>query len=139
MVAVDGDTGDAIYSNKQSDKNHVDLNIVARSPSNSNEGSRLPPPRAARPKGHDRNLQLSKAYAQNVTDTAKMVKDSQSYILSNARMEVASYQRFDGGQPHRASGDLTLDFEDLDIPWSDLDLKEKIGAGTFVSSILIAL
>ncbi|KAI3776297.1 hypothetical protein L1987_46073 [Smallanthus sonchifolius] len=127
----DGDTGDAIYSTKQSDKNHVDINIVARSPSNSNEGSRLPLSKAARPKGHDRNLQLPKAYAQNMIGTAKMVKDSQSHVLSNTRMEVASYQRCDGGQPHKASEDFTLDFEDLDIPWSDLDLKEKIGAGSF--------
>ncbi|XP_076902246.1 serine/threonine-protein kinase CTR1-like [Bidens hawaiensis] len=121
----DGDSGDAIYSNKQSDKNHVDMNIVARSPSNSNDGSRLPPSKGARPRGHDRNLQLPKAYAQN------MVKDSRSHVLSNARMEAASYQRFDGGQPRRPNDDLTLDFEDLDIPWSDLELKEKIGAGSF--------
>ncbi|KAJ0781336.1 putative protein kinase TKL-CTR1-DRK-2 family [Helianthus annuus] len=122
----DGDTGDAIYSNKHSDKN-----IVARSPSNSNEGSRLPPSKAVRPKGHDRNLQLPKAYAPNMIGTTKMVKDTQSHVLSNTRMEVAGYQRFDGGQPHKASEDFNLDFEDLDIPWSDLELKEKIGAGSF--------
>ncbi|KAI7732406.1 hypothetical protein M8C21_019884, partial [Ambrosia artemisiifolia] len=124
----EGDTGDVIYSNKQSDKNHVDKNIVARSPSNSNEGSRLPPSKAVRPKGHDRNLQHPKAYAQNMMGTTKMIKDSQSHALSNTRMEVAGYQRFGGGQPNKASEDFTLDFEDLDIPWSDLDLKEKIGA-----------
>ena len=141
MTAGDGDIGDAVYS-KQSDKNHADINIAMRSPSNSNEGSRLPPSKAARPKGHDRNSQLPKAYPQNIT--TKMVndiplqhmaptghRDSQSYVISNTRMEVANNQRFEGGQlvPHKASGDFALDVEDLDIPWSDLVLKERIGAG----------
>lgn len=31
--------------------------------------------------------------------------------------------------PRRTSNELSLVEEDLDIPWSDLDLKEKIGAG----------
>lgn len=141
MTAGDGDTVDAVYP-KQSDKNFVDMNTAVRSPSNSNEGSRLPPSKAVRPKGHDRSSQIPKAYAQNIINTTNMVndvslqhmpqsghRDSQSYALSNARMEVASNQRFDGGQPHQAGGDYTLDFEDLDIPWSDLALKERIGAG----------
>lgn len=136
-TAGDGDPLDAVYP-KQSDKNHVDMNIVIRSPSNSNEGSRLPPSKAVRPKGHDRNSQLPKAYAQNIIGTTKVIKDSQSYILSNTRMEVASNQRFDGVQSHKASGDYTLDFEDLDIPWSDLSLKERIGAGNIFSLICIA-
>nr|XP_043631628.1 serine/threonine-protein kinase CTR1-like [Erigeron canadensis] len=139
----DGDTVDVVYS-KQSDKNLLDMNIAVRSPSNSNEGSRLPPSKAVRPKGHDRSSQIPKAYAQNIVNTTKMVndvplqhmpqsghRDSQSYALSNARMEATSNQRFEGGQPHKASGDYTLDFEDLDIPWSDLALKERIGAGSF--------
>ncbi|KAI3746330.1 hypothetical protein L6452_08758 [Arctium lappa] len=141
----DGDTGDAVYS-KQSDKNHSEINIAMRSPSNSNEGSRLPPSKAARPKGHDRNSQLPKAYPQNIIGATKMVndiplqhmaptghRDSQSYVLSNTRMEVANNQKFEGGPhvPHKASGDFTLDVEDLDIPWNDLVLKERIGAGSF--------
>ncbi|KAI3924157.1 hypothetical protein MKX01_029692 [Papaver californicum] len=31
----------------------------------------------------------------------------------------------------RSSNDLSFDIEDLDIPWSELELKEKIGAGSF--------
>ncbi|XP_071699193.1 serine/threonine-protein kinase CTR1-like [Rutidosis leptorrhynchoides] len=121
----DADTGETIYP-KQSDK-------VARSPSNSNESSRLPPSKAARPKVLDKNLQPLKAYAQNIISTSKMAndRDSQLYALSNTRMEVSSNQRFDPGQANKASGDYTLDFEDLDIPWSDLVLKERIGAGSF--------
>ncbi|GJW79068.1 serine/threonine-protein kinase CTR1 [Tanacetum coccineum] len=140
----DVDTGDAV-SYKPSDKSHADMNnIVTRSPSNSNDGSRLPPSKAARPKGHDRNSHLAKVYSQNITGTTKMVndgplqhmpqagdRDSQSYALSNTRMEVANNQRFEMGQPHKASGDFPLDVEDLDIPWSDMVLKERIGAGSF--------
>ncbi|KAK9048086.1 hypothetical protein SSX86_032951 [Deinandra increscens subsp. villosa] len=137
----DGDTGDSadiIYPNKQSDKNNIDMNIIKRSPSNSNESSRLPPSKVVRPKGHDRISQLPKAYAQNIINTTKVVKEAQSYVLSNTRMEVASNQRFDEGQSHKPSGDYTLDFEDLDIPWSDLALKERIGAGNVFSLIYIS-
>ncbi|PWA80056.1 Armadillo repeat-containing protein 3 and Serine/threonine-protein kinase CTR1 [Artemisia annua] len=140
----DADTGDAV-SYKPSDKSHADMNsIITRSPSNSNEGSRLPPSKAARPKGHDRNSHLAKVYSQNITGTTKMVndaplqhmpqaghRDSQSYALSNTRMEVANNQRFEMGQPHKANGDFPLDVEDLDIPWGDMVLKERIGAGSF--------
>ena len=149
MIAGDADTGDAV-SYKPSDKSHADMNsIVTRSPSNSNEGSRLPPSKAALLKGHDRNSQRAKVYSQNITGTTKMVndaplqhmpqaghRDSQSYALSNTRMEVANNQRFEMGQPHKANGDFPLDVEDLDIPWGDMVLKERIGAGNHLSLIL---
>ncbi|CAH1435745.1 unnamed protein product [Lactuca virosa] len=133
----DGDIVDAIYP-KQSEKSHVD--IIRNSPSNSNDGSRLPPSKAAlRPKGqgHDRSSHLPKVYAQNIMGTSKM--DSQSYVLSSdTRMEVPSnqIQRFETSgqsqsQPHKDRGNFTMDVEDLDIPWSDLVLKERIGAGSF--------
>lgn len=127
MISGDGDIVDAIYP-KQSEKSHVD--IIRNSPSNSNDGSRLPPSKAAlRPKGHDRSSHLPKVYAQNIMGT------SQSYVVSSdTRMEVPSnqIQRFENSgqsQPHKDRGNFTMDVEDLDIPWSDLVLKERIGAG----------
>ncbi|KAI3724089.1 hypothetical protein L2E82_35854 [Cichorium intybus] len=141
----DGESVDVVYQ-KQSD-----INVAIRnSPSNSNESSRLPPSKATtRPKGHDRNSQIPKTYAQNMIGSTKMVNDvplqltmdSQSYVMSDSRMVVASNQRFEGGQGqgqgqsqsqlHKDRGNFTIDVEDLDIPWSDLILKERIGAGSF--------
>lgn len=33
--------------------------------------------------------------------------------------------------PSKPTRELTLDMEDLDIPWSDLVLREKIGSGIY--------
>lgn len=40
----------------------------------------------------------------------------------------------DSGQvvPTRLDGNLALEVDDFDIPWSDLVLKERIGAGIFI-------
>lgn len=35
----------------------------------------------------------------------------------------------------KTSEELSLDVEDLDIPWSDLVLKERIGAGMFLDRV----
>ncbi|KAF6150362.1 hypothetical protein GIB67_034061 [Kingdonia uniflora] len=54
--------------------------------------------------------------------------------LSNARIDMGRDMRFyEGGQvvSSKSNTDLSLDVEDLDIPWSELLLKEKIGAGSF--------
>ncbi|KAL4578765.1 hypothetical protein LXL04_014896 [Taraxacum kok-saghyz] len=137
MSAGDGDSVDGIYP-KQADKSQVDMNggIIRNSPNNSNESSRLPPSKAAlRPKGHDRSSHLPKVYSQNVPKIPNEPPLQQPY---DSRMEVASNQRFDFDagqpQPHKDRdnrGDFTMDVEDLDIPWSDLVLKERIGAGSF--------
>lgn len=139
---IDGDSGEAMYP-KQSDRNYS-----GPSPSNSNEFRQLPPPpKNARPKSHDRESQLSKIYnPQNLASDALMVKDRhipllghgdvQSYIASsNLRANTVNDPRFvEGGQmvSSNPSREFTLDIEDLDIPWSDLVLKEKIGAGNLV-------
>lgn len=62
--------------------------------------------------------------------------------LSDPR-DIENDMRFlEGGSqlvPAKTSGDLALEIEDFDIPWEDLVLKERIGAGnpcllSFVSS-----
>jgi serine/threonine-protein kinase CTR1 len=35
----------------------------------------------------------------------------------------------------KTSKELSLDAEDSDIPWNDLVLKERIGAGTFLDRL----
>ncbi|KAM7463833.1 hypothetical protein LguiA_031954 [Lonicera macranthoides] len=49
---------------------------------------------------------------------------------SDLRSHAVDMMRF-MDVPRRTSSELSLVEEDLDIPWSDLDLKEKIGAGSF--------
>lgn len=52
--------------------------------------------------------------------------------LTNANDDVIDGRRFvEGSQliPNRTSREISLDMEDLDIPWSDLVLREKIGSG----------
>lgn len=136
---------------KKSDRNYVDINTNVRSPSNSNEIPQLPPPpKVVRPKAHDRDSQLPKAYnLQNVISSTNMVKDAVPLkntqqvghrdalpfiALSDPRMETVNDRRFvEGSQlvSSNPSREITFDVEDLDIPWSDLILKERIGAGSF--------
>ncbi|KAJ7976058.1 CTR1-like protein kinase [Quillaja saponaria] len=47
-------------------------------------------------------------------------------VLPHSRGDALRDRRFSEG-----SRELALDMEDLDIPWSDLVLKERIGAGSF--------
>lgn len=52
--------------------------------------------------------------------------------LTNTNDDMIEGKRFvEGSQliPSKPTRELTLDMEDLDIPWSDLVLREKIGSG----------
>ena len=52
--------------------------------------------------------------------------------LTNTNDDMIEGKRFiEGSQliPSKHTRELTLDMEDLDIPWSDLVLREKIGSG----------
>ncbi|ESW17250.1 hypothetical protein PHAVU_007G223500 [Phaseolus vulgaris] len=54
--------------------------------------------------------------------------------LTNTNDDMIEGKRFiEGSQliPSKHTRELTLDMEDLDIPWSDLVLREKIGSGSF--------
>ncbi|KAJ8899587.1 hypothetical protein K2173_018561 [Erythroxylum novogranatense] len=66
------------------------------------------------PTGH-RDVQPLLSLCDQMVNTAK---DSRFF---DSRQLVSS----------KASKELSLDVEDVDIPWSDLILKEKIGAGSF--------
>ncbi|KAF5194343.1 kinase [Thalictrum thalictroides] len=57
-----------------------------------------------------------------------------SVAMSTARVDTSRDPRYTGASQvvsNRSSTELSLDVEDLDIPWNDLILKERIGAGSF--------
>ncbi|XP_075078643.1 serine/threonine-protein kinase CTR1 [Nicotiana tabacum] len=102
-AAVDGDSG-------QTDRNNMERNSVVPSSSNHDEISRLPVP----PVGHG--------------DTQPLM------ALSDPRGRGNDMRFLDGGSqlvPAKQSRDLALEVEEFDIPWEDLVLKERIGAGSF--------
>ncbi|PON36339.1 Serine/threonine protein kinase [Parasponia andersonii] len=61
------------------------------------------------------------------------IEDIPSHNIVQPRTKDAPVGHGEGGQliPSKPSNKLTLDVEDLDIPWSDLVVKERIGAGSF--------
>lgn len=112
--------------------------------------SQLPlPPKGGRTSGHDRDFELFNSCnpTQNMTHSINMVKDpnplkhnqpighrdAQPGLSSiDQRVDASKDLRFsESGQlvPGKPSKEFTFDVDDLDIPWNDLVLKEKIGAG----------
>ncbi|KAL3536156.1 hypothetical protein ACH5RR_004617 [Cinchona calisaya] len=142
--ATADDDGDSSY-HKRTDKNYMDRNSGVPSSGNQHEIPLLPlPPQNAWIKGHNKASQVyklpnpynimgstNKALAvQHVPPVGRMM----SRALPEPRMDSIKDRRFvEGGQlvPVAPSGELILDVEDLDIAWSDLVLKERIGAGSF--------
>ncbi|NP_001234454.1 CTR1-like protein kinase [Solanum lycopersicum] len=110
-AAVDGDAG-------QTDRNNIERNSAVTGPSNRDEVSRLPVPAI-------RDMAPVK-YVRPV-----LHGDTQ---LSDPR-DIGNDMRFleRGSQlvPSKISRDIALEIEDFDIPWEDLVLKERIGAGSF--------
>ncbi|KAI9086234.1 hypothetical protein K1719_028514 [Acacia pycnantha] len=55
-------------------------------------------------------------------------------VFTNSNVDAIEGRQFIGGSqlvPSKPNIELGLDMEDLDIPWSDLVLKERIGSGSF--------
>ncbi|KAL3532046.1 hypothetical protein ACH5RR_005567 [Cinchona calisaya] len=136
-ATVGGDDGDSAYQ-KPSDGSYMDRNSCTASPSNQDEMPVLPlPPQNARIKGHNEESQVSKPHnPYNIMGTSNIGhRDNRPpRALLEPRVDTIRDVRFgDGGQlvPIVPGRELDLDVEDLDIPWSDLVLKEKIGAGSF--------
>lgn len=117
------------FDRKRTDRSNLDPIL-----SNRDEISQFPlPPKNAWPSAHDRDPQLNPS--QNII--GQMVKNSippKQIPPSNPSDDTVRDLRFvEGGQliPREPSKELPLDVDDLDIPWSDLVIKEKIGAGSF--------
>ncbi|XP_060176998.1 serine/threonine-protein kinase CTR1-like isoform X1 [Lycium barbarum] len=132
-VAADGDA-------KQSDRSCMDRNNAVPSSSNRAEISRLPlSPLNAWKNGRDKESQLSKMYNPPSMDTDLVLVNHVPPIREDAQLMVLSHSRADtrflAGGGHVVSGttseELALDVEEFNIPWNDLVLREKIGAGSF--------
>ncbi|CAI9097824.1 OLC1v1034323C2 [Oldenlandia corymbosa var. corymbosa] len=138
---ADGDKGD-IENQKRSDKSYMDRILSTPSLSNQDEirHSQLPPHKV-------RNKDSLITKSQNPisimgsSNVAIAMQPVPSYghigahrAIVGPNIETIKASRYgEGGQliPVGPSGELNLDVDDLDIPWSDLVLKEKIGAGSF--------
>ncbi|XP_048321303.1 serine/threonine-protein kinase CTR1 isoform X5 [Ziziphus jujuba] len=84
----------------------------------------------------DRDSQLFKTCnpAQNILHSTTMAKDPAIGRREAMRVDSSKSSRlFEGSQliPSKPTKEFTLDIEDLNIPWCDLVLKERIGAGSF--------
>lgn len=141
-TAVDGDAG-------QTDRSSMDKSSAVPSSSNRDEVSRLPLPSInAWNKGCDKGSQLpAKYHPPNMSISMSQEKDlihlknvppiryvdAHLIAISEARTDTINDQRYFEGvgrlAPAKPSRGLVLDVEDLDIPWNDLVLKERIGAG----------
>ncbi|KAH9738418.1 serine/threonine-protein kinase CTR1 [Citrus sinensis] len=136
---------------KPSNKMETERNNPVQFSTNISE-SQLPlPPKGGRTSGHDRDFELFKSCnpTQNMTHSINMVKDpnplkhiqpighrdAQPGLSSiDQRVDASKDLRFtESGRlvPGKPSKEFTFDVDDLDIPWNDLVLKEKIGAGSF--------
>ncbi|KAI4300418.1 hypothetical protein L6164_033801 [Bauhinia variegata] len=94
-------------------------------------------------------LSIELVFDSNSSDSTAMGKDiaplklnrpvvhkdiHSSSVLTNSNVDIIEGRRFTEGSqlvPSKPNRDLGLDMEDLDIPWSDLVLKERIGSGSF--------
>ncbi|KAK4345770.1 hypothetical protein RND71_035946 [Anisodus tanguticus] len=141
-AAADGDAG-------QSERSFMDRNNAIPSSSNRDEISRLPlPPLNAWKKGRDKESQLFKMYnppsmlnPMNMDKDLVLVKhvppvqeDAQPLMtLSHPRADTVKDTKFlaGGGHVSGPSEELAFDVEEFNIPWNDLVLREKIGAGSF--------
>lgn len=151
VIVDEADGGDSMYP-KKFDRKCTDRTHLVPISRNRGETPQLPmPPKVAWPSAHDQDSQLFKSckpYQSSISPT-DAVKDpippkripltghgdvQPSLALSDLRGDTIKDTRFtDGGQlyPNKPCKELSLDVEDLDIPWSDLVLKERIGAGSF--------
>ncbi|KAF8396459.1 hypothetical protein HHK36_018081 [Tetracentron sinense] len=145
------DATDPLYP-KHFDRKYIDRNnLVPVSSKNDEIFLSTLPPRVAWANAHDKDSQLIKSSnpPQNVVNSKHLAKDPSPlkhippigrrdvqpiFSLSVPRADTTKDHRFiEGGQlvPSKSRNELSLAVEDLDIPWSDLVLKERIGAGSF--------
>lgn len=146
---IEGDTGDYMQP-KQSEGNYVDRTSCLPSSSNREEILATPPYATnSWIKVHGKEYLLSRpSDSQEVVGSTNMVKhsiplkllppaghtNSQSIVsFLDPRMDTSKNARFGEGcqSVPSQSSEYTFEVDDLNIPWSDLVLKEKIGAGSF--------
>lgn len=155
--AIDGDDND-FTCQKRPDRSFNDRSSNMATSSNQDEIPLGIPPQNVRIKGRDRESQLPRARnAYHILGSPSLALDpiptrhvpGLAYRdsrppkgLPEASEDTSKSGRFgESGQKITTgpSRELALDVEDLDIPWSDLVLKERIGAGNFFTMILIII
>ncbi|EOY08117.1 Serine-threonine/tyrosine-protein kinase [Theobroma cacao] len=140
--ATEENPGFSLYP-KKVDKIVTGRNNLVQISSNMDDISQLPlHPNIARPTAHDRDSQ----YSQSIIHSKNIIKDPLKRIspighrdvpillLSDPMGDSDKDSRYaEGSQlvPSKPSRELALEVDDLDIPWNDLVLKERIGAGSF--------
>ncbi|XP_057499743.1 serine/threonine-protein kinase CTR1-like isoform X1 [Actinidia eriantha] len=144
-TVFDGDARDLMYPT-HSDRQFIDIRSHMPSSSSNSKISQFPfPTEGTMTNAHGRDLQLP----QTTISSSNIVKDPlpprhippighrevQPLMgLSDLRGNAVKDLRFvEGGQrvPVNPSRELSFDVEFFDIPWGDLVLKERIGAGSF--------
>ncbi|KAK7244969.1 hypothetical protein RIF29_39798 [Crotalaria pallida] len=146
-IVTDGDSGFSIP--EQLDGKCRDRNNPRPMPKDSNKSSLIPlHPQAYHPSPHDQGSETIKSWnlVQNIVESTGKGplplkhnrpghRDIQTpLVLTNSNVDVIEGRGFvEGSQliPSKPTRYFTLDMEDLDIPWSDLVLKERIGSGSF--------
>ncbi|XVE61543.1 hypothetical protein DITRI_Ditri06bG0049100 [Diplodiscus trichospermus] len=128
---------------KKPDKIGTERNNLVQISSNMDDISQLHvPPNIARPGAHDRDSQYSQSIinSKNINkDPLKHIspighRDAPVLVMSDPMRDATKDSRFaEGSQlvPSKPSRELALEVDDLDIPWSDLVLRERIGSGSF--------
>ncbi|KAK6943981.1 Serine-threonine/tyrosine-protein kinase, catalytic domain [Dillenia turbinata] len=141
------DAGDSMYI-RQTNRKVAERNDLSSLPFINNDTSKMSVvPKLAWQTSHDRDIKLFESCdpSKNMISSASMVKDpnvlkhiplhrdSQPLaIFPGQRVDKVKDSRFlEGGQLIPNIPCDTLDMDGLEIPWSDLVLKEKIGAGSF--------
>ncbi|XP_022767168.1 serine/threonine-protein kinase CTR1-like isoform X2 [Durio zibethinus] len=128
---------------KKLDKIGPDRNALVQISSKINGSSQLPlRPNVAGPTSHDGDSQ----YSRSKIHSKNIIKDSLKRISPIRHRDVAvlgfsdpivdaikDSRFFEGSQlvSSKPSRELALEVDDLDIPWSDLVLRERIGSGSF--------
>ncbi|XP_050893113.1 serine/threonine-protein kinase CTR1 [Lathyrus oleraceus] len=135
------DNSSAVSISEQFDGKSNERNNLRPISSDINRSSHLPLyPQSALPSTHD---QASETYMlcnppQNIIDSTTVgkypppLKHKRPVCISND--DVIEGRRFvEGSQliPSKPTREVAFDMEDLAIPWNDLNLKEKIGSGSF--------
>lgn len=111
--------------------------------SNTDDISQLPlPPNIVQPTAYYRDSQYSQSiiHSMNINNdplkhiSAKGPRDDPVLVFSDVLRDATKDSRFAKGRqlvPHKPRKEVALEVDDLDIPWSDLFLKERISAGIF--------
>lgn len=138
-----------VMNSKQIDRTGPERNNLVQFSSNTNEISKLPwQLKVNHISGLDKAYNPSQNAKQSMNEVRDPIplkkippvvrRDIRPLIsLSDQRVDASKDSISEGSQlvSGKTSKELSLDVEDLDIPWSDLVLKERIGAGMFLDRV----